>query len=287
MSHRIPLSVELPCKITPFSLFVRKREGRRKEDPNTCTRNSCRDARRRSGASGNHVKRPGIVRGTSRVARHASRLVAVSYFTRPLCEFKHGSAVARTRGSGIPWEKLAKRRRPSTWWAHPRLTSVCWDSSPSGFAGFSFGLGFSSGFLPVSSSFFATSSVVVNFLPLAFFRSFLAKKSSRSAMATRDGVRITRRGATRGGKICDVQASASTGAPRTRLITDWSWHPPWPSTWACLRRKSTAATRESSARLNVIECRDRRASCRLSRRLARKGEKTREKLLSRRRWYFT
>lgn len=75
MSHRIPLSVELPCKITPFSLFVRKREGRRKEDPNTCTRNSCRDARRRSGASGNHVKRPGIVRGTSRVAPRRRQLL--------------------------------------------------------------------------------------------------------------------------------------------------------------------------------------------------------------------
>ena len=37
-------------------------------------------------------------------------------------------------------------------------------------------------FLPVSSSFFAISSVVVNFLPFAFFLSFLAKKSSRSAM---------------------------------------------------------------------------------------------------------
>ncbi|EFN83241.1 hypothetical protein EAI_08653 [Harpegnathos saltator] len=65
------------------------------------------------------------------------------------------------------------------------LTSVCWDSSPSGFAGFSFSFGFSSR-LPVSSSFLATSSVVVNFLPLAFLRSFFAKKSSRSAMSRFD-----------------------------------------------------------------------------------------------------
>lgn len=119
-----------------------------------------------------------------------------------------------------------------------RLTSVCWDSSPSGFAGFSFGLGFSIR-LPVSSSFLATSSVVANFLPLAFFRSFLAKKSSKSAMLTRQspGNTRTERGRSR---TCDERVNYS--ALRTRPITDWSGSSLRPSTWACLHRKSVASS---------------------------------------------
>lgn len=141
---------------------------------------------------------------------------------------KYGSgAWARTR---VP--ELLRGKRASTGKYRDRcrdhdipgvLTSVCWVSSPSGFAGFSFSLGFSSR-LPVSSSFLATSSVVVNFLPLAFLRSFFAKKSSRSAIVdtTSVGLCIPRRGET--WDVCEATCARDSDSSTFTARTDRGHH---------------------------------------------------------------
>lgn len=154
----------------------------------------------------------------------------------PTMSARTNMAACRARRSRNRECTLGKRVKGSS--PRRRLTSVCWDSSPSGFAGFSFGLGFSIR-LPVSSNFLATSSVVANFLPLAFLRSFLAKKSSKSAMVTRQSPDDTR---TERGRFRTCDERVNYNAPRTRPITDWSGSSMRPSTWACLHRKSVASS---------------------------------------------
>lgn len=197
----------------------------------------------------NYVRRPGRLMFRGNVAPHRRQLLHATVPPWRDQTWQRRGADTRFRNSAI--KTRAGDRRPRRG-PRRRLTSVCWDSSPSGFAGFSFGLGFSTR-LPVSSSFLATSSVVVNFLPLAFFRSFLAKKSSRSAMATRrspDGAARGDRGAKGSLATCE-RACGHRRAENTLdhgLIVASAVARPH----GLVSAGSTAApTRESSARLNA------------------------------------